>query len=229
MSRLGAIGYALVGFSAGLGVLSYLYLLDRPLAFSMIGLLVLGLTMVAVDEPSRPTPYLSRASLEAFAYNAEALLEEADAAGRAIVTPPREGLSIAFVPLRDLQNPAPLSRALSDAPRRLSVAVGGVKGVELLIPAPPPPSSMSLETVIREAVVEGAEAAEAVRVEQRGGIYVIEAVRPMGPRLSRLDQSLGGVEGAIAAAALSRFINSPVYVLRSYATQDGIAIELGVG
>lgn len=229
MSRLGALGYAITGFSSTLGALGYFLLLDRPLAFSSIGLVVLGVTMIALSGPRRPSPQLGRAAIAAFAYNAEALLEEADATGRAVIAPPRDGLSVAFVPVVDYQDMEVLARRVAEAPRRLSYAVAGVRGVELLIPAPPRPTSASPETAVREALVEQAEAAEAVRVEQRGRLFVVEAVRPRGPRLPRLDRAMGGFEGAMAGVAISQLIGSPVYVARAYTTTDGIAVELVAG
>ncbi len=226
---MGAVGYFIIGFSSALGVLSYFVLLDRPLAYSAIGLLVLGITMVSVSGGQRPSPRLSQAAVAAFAYNAEALLEESEASGRAIISPPRDGVSTAFIPIREQQDMASLARHVGTAPRRLSAAVAGVRGIEIYIPAPPPPSSTYVETAVREALVEHAEAAEAVRVEQRGPIYVVEAVRPRGPRLPRLDRTMGGFEGAMAAAAIAQLTKSPLYLVRSYYTADGWAVELAQG
>ena len=229
MSRLGALGYIILGFSVTLGVLSYFLLLDRPLAYSSIGLVILGVTMAALGGPQRPSPALGKAAIAAFAYNAEALLEEAEASGRAAIAPPRDGVSVAFVPIREYQDMAALAKRVAEAPRRLSHSLAGVPGVELFIPAPPRPSSASPETAVREALVENAEAAEAVRVEQRGRVFIVEAVRPRGPRLPRLDRAMGGFEGALAGAALSQLLGSPVYIVRAYATADGIAVELVPG
>ncbi len=221
------LGYAVLAFSATLGFLAYFALGLRPLAYSMIGLAVVGLTAIAIGNSPRPEPAAERLILESLAINIEALLEETEAAGRAIFTPTRDGLVRAFVPISDIGDPVLVAKALLEAPLRVSSVAAGVRGVTVLLPQGSP-EAPDMEHAVREVVVEKAELAEAVRVRQEGDRLVLEAVRPRSRRLPRFDRSLSPLPLALAAAAAASKLSSSLALLSSYYTEEGAAAEFMV-
>ena len=221
------LGYALTAFSAAMGVLAYFVLGLRPLAYSMIGIAVVGLTAIAVGGEPRPSGASLRSMVEALAVNVEALLEEVGVYGRAVFMPPRDGLVVAFVPERDPADPASLASSLESAPLRLMGAVAGVRGVAVLLPEPEL-ESRDVEGSVRKAVVEDLELAEAVRVRVSGDVVTVEAVRPRARALPRFDSSLSPLPTAVAASVIAKAVGRPVRLERAYSTPDGVGAEFRI-
>ncbi|MGC9112567.1 hypothetical protein [Acidilobus sp.] len=101
------LGYATTAFAAALGLIAYFSLGYRPLAFSMVGFAIAGLSAIAIGDSPRPQPPQLRSMLSALGVNIEALLEEADARGRAVVMPPLGGGARPSYPSARTRTPRP--------------------------------------------------------------------------------------------------------------------------
>ncbi|ADL19755.1 hypothetical protein ASAC_1350 [Acidilobus saccharovorans 345-15] len=219
------LGYATTAFAAALGLIAYFSLGYRPLAFSMIGVAIAGLSAIVIGDSPRPQPPQLRSMLSALGVNLEALLEEADARGKAIVMPPVGGRCAAFIPLSEDADPEAVARALRSAPQSLFPSPAGRRGVLAFLPSPLPLSSTDMESALREVVVERSEMAKAIRLEERGNVIVLEAVRPVMDDLPRLNRA-GTLPLLLGATVVASLKGVPVAVADSYRTQDGWAVEL---
>jgi len=131
-------GLRYFSFGAGIASLapwsafvSYYFLFSVPFAALGVACVILGGATLTLPESPVPSGAV-RGVIHASVMNVEALLEEFDVREKAFYLPPKDGQSVAFVPLAT--NPrAPEPQALIDAPRRLVSDAGGVP-VLLVVP-----------------------------------------------------------------------------------------------
>lgn len=219
------LGYTTTAFAAALGLIAYFSLNYRPLAFSMIGIVIAGVSAIVIGDSPRPQPPQLRSMLSALGVNLETVLEETDARGKAIVMPPMGGKCAMFIPLSEGVDPQTVARALMSTPQGLLPSPAGHKGVLAFLPSPLPLSSTDMESALREVIVERSEMARAVRLEERGSNLVVEAVGPVLDDLPRLNRA-GTLPLLLGATVVASLRGVPVAVVDSYRTQDGWAVEL---
>ncbi|MDE1858868.1 MAG: hypothetical protein KGI26_07370 [Thaumarchaeota archaeon] len=129
--RYFSFGAGIASFGAVVAFVSYYFLFSVPFAALGVACVILGGATLTLPESPVPSGAV-RGVIHASVMNVEALLEEFDVSEKAFYLPPKEGQSVAFVPLAT--NPgSPDLESLLNAPRRLVSDAGGVP-VLLVVP-----------------------------------------------------------------------------------------------
>jgi hypothetical protein len=178
-----SLGAAIAAFGSVVAFLSYFVLFSVPFTAFGVACLIMGAATLSL--PERPVPGRAvRAVIQAAVLNVEALLEEFNVKEKAIYLPPKDGLSVAYVPLSSNPHP-PSFDDLTNAPRRL---VTELEGVPVLMVVPP-----GAEVVIANELSEGSGLEDALQ-------YVLSEVSELCSSVKavltedRLVVEMGGVK-----------------------------------
>ena len=177
-TRYFSFGAGIATFGALLAVISFYFLFSVPFAALGVACVILGGATLTLPESPVPSGAV-RGVIRASVMNVEALLEEFDVREKAVYLPPKDGQSVAFVPLST--NPhAPDYGAMLDAPRRLVSEAGGVP-VLLVVPpgselvrASELSEASGLEDAIQYVLTEVSELCSSAKAVVTGDRLVVE-------------------------------------------------------
>ncbi len=227
MERISWFGVALISFGIPLMTFSFF-------VFSRTGITAFGLACaimggVLVLTPWSPVPEPPvKSMVEGSCVNVEALLEEADARGRAVYLPPNEGQVYAFVPIESDPEFSDFAD-LATAPKRIVTEIAGVPGLTVFPPGSEIVRSsslgreMGLEAALHHVMVDFIEAVEGVQALREGDEI---RVRFSNPQIDtdhpRFRKSLGSLPVSLAASVISHALNSPVRIVEERPHDDEI-------
>ena len=203
--RYFAFGAGIASFGAVVALVSYYFLLSVPFAALGVACVILGGATLALPESPVPSGAV-RGVIHASVMNVEALLEEFDVREKAVYLPPKDGQSVAFVPLAT--NPhAPEVRSLMDAPRRL---VSQADGVPVLLVVPPGSElvraselseASGLEDAIQYILTEVTELCSSVKAVATADTLVVEMKGvKVKTEAARYLSTLGSIPASLAAS-----------------------------
>lgn len=227
MERISYFGLALITFGIPLAVFSFLIFSRAGITAFGLVCAILGGTLLLVPWNPLPEPPL-KSMVEASCINVEALLEEADAKGKAIYLPPRNGRVYAFAPLKS--DPKSLNfNQITDTPFRIIMNVAGVPGLVIF-----PPGSeiirssnldqeMGLEVALEHVMVDFIEAVESVRATRKDGEI---RVHLSGPNIDtdqpRFKKVLGTLPTTMVGSVISYTLDAPVQFVGENSTENEI-------
>ncbi|MDG6902847.1 MAG: hypothetical protein JRM80_12935 [Nitrososphaerota archaeon] len=213
--RYFSFGAGIASFGAVVAFVSYYFLFSVPFAALGVACVILGGATLTLPESPVPSGAV-RGVIHASVMNVEALLEEFDVREKAFYLPPKDGQSVAFVPLAT--NPrSPEPQALIDAPRRLVSDAGGVP-VLLVVP---PGSEMvraselseasGLEDAIQYILTEVSELCSSAKAVVAGDRLVVEMKGiKVKTEAAKYLVSLGSIPASIAASVAATVLKKGV-------------------
>jgi hypothetical protein len=204
-TRYFSFGAGIAAFGALLAVISFYFLFSVPFAALGVACVILGGATLTLPESPVPSGAV-RGVIRASVMNVEALLEEFDVREKAVYLPPKDGESVAFVPLSTNPHP-PEPGALMDAPRRLVSEAGGVP-VLLVVPpgselvrASELSESSGLEDAIQYILTEVTELCSSAKVVVTGDTLVVEMKGiKVKTEAARYLSALGSIPSSLAAS-----------------------------
>ena len=204
-ARYFSFGAGIAAFGAVVAYVSYYFLFSVPFAALGIACVILGAATLALPESPVPSGAV-RGVIHASVLNVEALLEEFDAREKAVYLPPRDGQSVAFVPLSSNPHPPSVGDLMS-APRRLVSEAGGVP-VLLVIPpgselvrASELSEASGLEDAIQYILTEVSELCSSVKAVTVGDRLVVEMTGiNVKTEAAKYLATLGSIPASVAAS-----------------------------
>ena len=213
--RYFSFGAGIGAFGAVVALISYYVLFSAPFAALGVACVILGGATLTLPESPVPSGAV-RGVIHASVMNVEALLEEFDAREKAVYLPPKEGESLAYVPLAS--NPrAPSVASLLDAPRRL---VSEADGVPVLLVVPPGSElvraselseASGLEDAIQYVLTEVSELCSSAKAVVTGDTLVVEMKGvKVKTEAAKYLVTLGSIPASIAASVASAVLKRGV-------------------
>ena len=213
--RYFSFGAGIAAFGAVVAYVSYYFLFSVPFAALGIACVILGAATLTLPESPVPSGAV-RGVIQASVMNVEAVLEEFDAHEKAVYLPPKDGQSVAFVPLSS--NPhLPDYDALASAPRRLVSEAGGVPvlmvvppGAEL-VRASELSESSGLEDAIQYILTEVSELCSSAKAVVTGDRLVVEMKGiKVKTEAAKYLVTLGSIQASIAASVAATVLKKGV-------------------
>ena len=215
MARYFSFGAGIAAFGAVVAFVSYYFLFSAPFAALGVACVILGGATITLPESPVPSGAV-RGVVHTSVMNVEALLEEFDVREKAVYLPPREGESVAYVPLAS--NPrVPSADSLMKAPRRL---VSEADGVPVLLVVPPGSElvrasefseASGLEDAIQYVLTEVTELCSSAKAVVAGDRLVVEMKGiKVKTEAAKYLSSLGSIQASIAASVAATVLNKAV-------------------
>ena len=214
-TRYFSFGAGIAAFGALLAVISFYFLFSVPFAALGVACVILGGATLTLPESPVPSGAV-RGVIRASVMNVEALLEEFDVREKGVYLPPKDGQSVAFVPLST--NPhAPDYAAMLDAPRRLVSEAGGVP-VLLVVPpgselvrASELSEASGLEDAIQYVLTEVSELCSSAKAVVTGDRLVVEMKGiKVKTEAAKYLVTLGSIPASIAASVAATVLKRGV-------------------
>jgi hypothetical protein len=210
-----SFGAGVAAFGAVLAAVSYYLLLSVPFAALGVACVILGGATLTLPESPVPSGAV-RGVIHASVMNVEALLEEFDVHEKGVYLPPRDGQSVAFVPLSVNPHP-PAYEAVAGAPRRLLSDAGGVPvlmvvppGSELVRAAELSEGS-GVEDAIQYVLTEVSELCSSAKAVVSGDRLVVEMKGvKVKTEAAKYLASLGSIPASIAASVAATVLKRGV-------------------
>ena len=215
--RYFSFGAGIAAFGAVVAYVSYYLLFSVPFAALGVACVILGGATLTLPESPVPSGAV-RGVIQASVLNVEAVLEEFDVHEKAVYLPPRDGESIAFVPLSS--NPhLPAIEALLSAPRRLVSEAGGVPvlmvvppGAEL-VRASELSEASGLEDAIQYILTEVSELCSSAKAVTTGDRLVLEMKGiKVKTEAAKYLLCLGSIPASVAASVAATVLKKGVTI-----------------
>ena len=213
--RYFSFGAGIAAFGAVVAFVSYYFLFSVPFASLGVACVILGGATLTLPESPVPSGAV-RGVIHASVMNVEALLEEFDVREKAIYLPPREGESVAYVPLASRPRPSSVD-SLVKAPRRL---VAEADGVPVLLVVPPGSElvraselseASGLEDAIQYILTEVSELCSSAKAVVAGDRLVVEMKGiKVKTEAAKYLVTLGSIPASIAASVASAVLERGV-------------------
>lgn len=206
--RYFSFGAGIAAFGGVVTFISYYFLFSVPFAALGVACVILGGATLTLPESPVPSGAV-RGVIRASVMNVEALLEEFDVREKGVYLPPKEGESVAYVPLAS--NPhLPSVESLLNAPRRL---VSEADGVPVLLVIPPGSElvraselseASGLEDAIQYVLTEVSELCSSAKAVVAGDRLVVEMRGiKVKTEAAKYLVTLGSIPASIAASVAS--------------------------
>lgn len=210
-----SFGAAVAAFGVVVAAVSYYFLLSVPFTALGVACVILGGATLALPESPVPSGAV-RGVIHASVMNVEALLEEFDVREKGVYLPPKDGQSVAFVPLTTAPA-APSSGSLEAAPRRL---ISTADGVQLLMVIPPGSEmvraselseSSGLEDAVQYVLTEVSELCSSAKAVATGDRLVVEMKGiKVKTEAAKYLVTLGSIPASIAASVAATVLRRGV-------------------
>jgi hypothetical protein len=224
--RIKELGIILITISIPLSIFSILVLNYMELFYVSLGILIIGLSSISIEEKSL-LPYTLRKLIESSILNIEALLEEYDAVGKALYLE-KEGRNIAFIPYKNEVDYIELAKFINNIPLRVSNDMG-------LIVFPPfysikEKGEMSDESWLNSILVEDLNLADNIKILKENNYLTIGIRNPKSHLLNipRYKKCMGSLETSIALSAISRYYGKPIKFVEELISKEDLIVRAEV-
>ncbi|MDG6900216.1 MAG: hypothetical protein JRN59_08140 [Nitrososphaerota archaeon] len=231
--RYFSFGAGVAAFGAVVALISYYFLFSAPFAALGVACVILGSAAITLPESPVPSGAV-RGVIHASVMNVEALLEEFDAREKGVYLPPKDGESVAYVPLAS--NPhLPSVASLVAAPRRL---VSEADGVPVLMVVPPGSElvraselseASGLEDAIQYVLTEVTELCSSAKAVVAGDKLVVEMKGiKVKTEAAKYLVTMGSIPASIAASVAAAVLQKGVALVSEDAKGKDSTATFGV-